>query len=61
MIELLSPAGNLEKLRAAILYGADAVYLAGRMFGMRAGADCFDMQELNEAVSYCHERGKRCI
>ena len=59
MIELLSPAGNLEKLRAAILYGADAVYLAGRMFGMRAGADCFDMQELNEAVSYCHERGKK--
>lgn len=59
MIELLSPAGNFEKLRAAVLYGADAVYLAGRMFGMRAGADCFDMQELNEAVRYCHERGKK--
>lgn len=59
MIELLSPAGNFEKLRAAILYGADAVYLAGRMFGMRAGADCFEMQEMNEAVRYCHERGKK--
>ena len=43
--ELLSPCGNFEKMEAALLYGADAVYLAGRMFGMRAGADCFDMQE----------------
>lgn len=59
MIELLSPAGNFEKLRAAVLYGADAVYLAGRMFGMRAGADCFDIDELPKAVDYCHERGKK--
>ena len=59
MIELLSPAGNFEKLRAAILYGADAVYLAGQMFGMRAAAGCFTIDELSEAVEYCHSRGKK--
>lgn len=59
MIELLSPAGNFEKLRAAVNYGADAVYLAGRMFGMRAGADCFSTSELKDAVAYCHARGKK--
>ena len=55
--EILSPAGNFEKMRAAILYGADAVYLAGRMFGMRAAADNFSIEELAEAVSYAHQRG----
>ena len=55
--ELLSPAGNFEKMRSAILYGADAVYLAGRAFGMRAAADNFDEEELKEAVEYAHERG----
>ena len=55
--ELLSPAGNFEKMKSAILYGADAVYLSGRTFGMRAAADNFDLEELNEAVSYAHERG----
>ena len=55
--ELLSPAGNLEKMKSAILYGADAVYLSGRVFGMRAAADNFDINELKEAVSYAHERG----
>lgn len=59
MTELLSPAGSFEKLRAAILYGADAVYLAGTSFGMRAGADCFDLDGLEKAVSYCHERRKK--
>ena len=44
--ELLSPAGNFEKMKAAILYGADAVYLAGRRFGMRAAADNFSLEEL---------------
>ena len=57
--ELLSPAGNFEKLRAAILYGADAVYLAGIRFGMRSAADNFTDEELAEAVSYVHERGKK--
>ncbi len=55
--EILSPAGNFEKMRSAILYGADAVYLAGQMFGMRAAADNFSLEELREAVIYAHERG----
>ena len=55
--EILSPAGNFEKMRAAILYGADAVYLAGHIFGMRAAADNFSIEELEEAVEYAHERG----
>ncbi len=59
MTELLSPAGNYEKMVAAIRYGADAVYLAGGMFGMRAAADNFTEAELREAVAYAHARGVR--
>ena len=59
MTELLSPAGNFEKLRAALRFGADAVYLAGRAFGMRSAADNFTDEELAEAVQYVHERGKK--
>ncbi|MBQ8213090.1 MAG: U32 family peptidase [Clostridia bacterium] len=59
MVELLSPAGNFEKLKAAILYGADAVYCAGQMFGMRASADNFTVEELYEAADYVHARGKK--
>lgn len=55
--ELLSPAGNFEKMKSAILYGADAVYLAGNDFGMRAAADNFSNEELKEAIKYAHERG----
>ncbi len=57
--ELLSPAGNFEKMCAAIAYGADAVYLAGRRFGMRSAADNFDSEELWEAIAYAHARGVR--
>ncbi len=57
--ELLSPAGNFEKLKAALLYGADAVYLAGQRFGMRSAADNFTTEELAEAVAYTHARGKK--
>ncbi len=57
--ELLSPAGNAEKMRAAFLYGADAVYLAGNRFGMRSAADNFTVEELYEAVSFAHARGKK--
>lgn len=57
--ELLSPAGNFEKLRAALLYGADAVYCAGQSFGMRSAADNFTVEELREAVEYTHARGKK--
>lgn len=59
MPELLSPAGNFEKLKAALLYGADAVYLAGQMFGMRAAADNFTVEELYAAADYVHARGKK--
>ena len=55
--ELLSPAGNFEKMRSAIYFGADAVYLAGHIFGMRAAADNFSIEELAEAVEYAHQRG----
>lgn len=57
--ELLSPAGNFEKLRAALLYGADAVYLAGTCFGMRSAADNFTDDELFAAAEYVHERNKK--
>lgn len=55
--ELLLPAGNFEKMKAAIRYGADAVYLAGESFGMRAAADNFTEDELRSAIAYAHERG----
>ncbi len=55
--EILSPAGNFEKLKSAVYFGADAVYLAGRAFGMRAASDNFTNEELSEAVEYCHARG----
>ena len=55
--ELLSPAGNFEKMVAAVRYGADAVYLAGKAFGMRSAADNFTLEELSRAVRYAHERG----
>ena len=56
MKELLCPAGNFEKMKSAILYGADAVYLASDMFGMRAAADNFTLEELSKAVEYAHKR-----
>ena len=58
-VELLSPAGNMEKLRAALRFGADAVYLAGKGFGMRSAADNFTDEELALAAQYVHERGKK--
>jgi len=58
-IELLAPAGNMEKLKTALHFGADAVYLAYKEFGLRAQADNFDEIELAEAVSFCHKIGKK--
>ena len=55
--ELLSPAGDWEKMTMAVAYGADAVYLAGRAYGMRSAAGNFSPEELPRAVAYCHERG----
>ena len=56
-IELLAPAGDMERLRMAVAYGADAVYLAGGDFGMRAFAGNFGHKELREAVELCRGRG----
>ncbi|WP_455581366.1 peptidase U32 family protein [Dysosmobacter sp.] len=57
--ELLAPAGDMERLRMAVLYGADAVYLAGTDFGMRAFAGNFTPQQLREAVEFSHRHGVR--
>ena len=57
--ELLAPAGDLERLRMAVLYGADAVYLAGTDFGMRAFAGNFSPEDLAEAVRFAHAHGVR--
>lgn len=54
--ELLAPAGDFERLKAAITYGADAVYLGGTRFGMRAAPQNFTDEELKKAVAYAHER-----
>ena len=56
-IELLSPAGDMDKLKMAVLYGADAVYLAGTDFGMRAFAGNFTPEELPQAVKFAHDYG----
>ncbi|WPD22463.1 MAG: U32 family peptidase [Candidatus Electrothrix scaldis] len=55
--ELLAPAGNMEKLVTAIHYGADAVYLGGSNYSLRAGAGNFSLPKMKEAASYAHERG----
>ena len=57
--ELLAPAGDMERLRMAVLYGADAVYLAGTSFGMRSFAGNFSPEELPEAVAFAHAHGVR--
>jgi putative protease len=58
-IELLAPAGNLEKLKIAIDYGADAVYIAGQQFGLRSAADNFSTSEIEQAVKYAHDRQRK--
>ncbi|WRS27733.1 U32 family peptidase [Oscillospiraceae bacterium MB08-C2-2] len=55
--ELLAPAGDQERLEAALLFGADAVYLGGKSFGMRAGPQNFDQTQLAAAVERCHRQG----
>jgi len=58
-VELLAPAGSLEKLKTAILFGADAVYCGGLNFGLRAGADNFTVEELEEGIEFAHQRDKK--
>ncbi len=55
-MELLAPAGNLQKLKSAVLYGADAVYLAGPRFGLRGASDNFSDHELQQSVEFAHSR-----
>lgn len=58
-IELLSPAGDLERLKIALLYGADAVYIGGREYSLRANATNFSIEEIKEACSFAHRLGKK--
>ncbi len=58
-IELLSPAGDLERLKIALLYGADAVYIGGREYSLRANATNFSIEEIKEACSFAHKLGKK--
>lgn len=57
--EILSPAGDLQKLKYAVVYGADAVYMAGNAFGMRAAAGNFDYNEFKDGISFAHDRGSK--
>lgn len=57
--ELLAPAGNMEKCKMALRYGADAVYLGGKMFGLRAFANNFEIEEIKEACDFAHSLGKK--
>ncbi len=56
-IELLAPAGDLEKLKIAVLYGADAVYIGGEAYGLRAKAKNFDFSKMEEGIKFAHEHG----
>ena len=58
-IELLAPAGDLEKLKWAIMYGADAVYIGGKDFSLRANATNFTLEEMKEAVTFAHEHNAK--
>ena len=58
-IELLSPAGDLERLKVTLLYGADAVYLGGEKYGLRANATNFTIDEIREGCSFAHRLGKK--
>lgn len=59
-MELLAPAGDLEKLKIAVVYGADAVYFGGEMFSLRAGAGNMTLDEMKEGVEFAHSHGVKC-
>ena len=58
-VELLSPAGDLERLKVTMLYGADAVYIGGQQYSLRANANNASIEELREGCSFAHKLGKR--
>ena len=55
--ELLIPAGSLDVLKAAVVYGADAVYIGGEAFGLRAKAHNFSLEDMRQGMSFAHSRG----
>ena len=57
--ELLLPAGDLARLKFAFIYGADAVYIGGQNYSLRANANNFSLDEIREGVEFAHERGKK--
>lgn len=57
--ELLAPGGNLEKLKTAVIYGADAVYIGGEAYSLRVAADNFSFDEMKEGLAFAHDRGKK--
>ena len=59
MIELLAPAGDLEKLKIAVLYGADAVFIGGEEFSLRARASNFTLDDIKEGCAFAHQHGKK--
>jgi len=59
-MELLAPAGDLEKLKTAITYGADAVYFGGQLFSLRAGAGNLSIEEMKEGIEFAHSHNARC-
>ena len=58
-VELLAPAGDLEKLKVALLYGADAVYIGGQTFGLRASARNFTIEDMKTGIAFAHDLGKK--
>lgn len=60
MVELLAPAGNIEKLKTAFHFGADACYFAGKKYGLRAFSDNFEDEELEQYIAYAHSLNKKC-
>lgn len=58
-VELLAPAGDLEKLKYAIHYGADAVYIGGQIFGLRVASKNFSLEDMKEGIKFAHDRGKK--
>jgi len=58
-VELLAPAGGLEKLKMAVVYGADAVYIGGEAYSLRASADNFSREEMKEGIEFAHKNGKK--
>jgi len=58
-VELLSPAGDMERLKVTLLYGADAVYIGGEKYSLRANATNFTLEEIKEACEFAHKLNKK--